>query len=306
MEPERDNDVQRSVQRFNPTLVALLVGVLVFLLLLWFFTGRSNPDQDKVTNPQISQAEESDLGKRCSSRATYDLIKSELFRRAVQARGGDTGELGPVAAAAVVRMDNAVMEGEDRASGTINCSGSLSLDLPPNVAVAGGARSIMADVDYAIDRNGSLARLGNIDAFVASLATLTEVAQPPAAADGNALVPEQPEANVAASVSANVQPGPATHYPGRPSFDCSKAGTPGEIAVCSDAGLSAIDVNMSTQYRRALTTASQTQLRQLETTRDRFLAYRDRCPNRQCIADAYLGRMREIRDIMEGRLQPQR
>ena len=41
-------------------------------------------------------------------------------------------------------------------------------------------------------------------------------------------------------------------------------------------------------------------------TRDRFLAYRDRCPNRQCIADAYVGRMREIRDIMEGRLTPSR
>jgi len=31
------------------------------------------------------------------------------------------------------------------------------------------------------------------------------------------------------------------------------------------------------------------------------LAYRDRCPSRQCMADAYVGRMREVRDIMEGR-----
>ena len=305
MEPDRDNDVQQSVQRFNPTLVALLVGVLVLVLLLWFLTGRSNPDQDKVANPQISQAEESDLGKRCSSRATYDLIKGELFRRAVQARGGDAGELGPVAAAAVVRMNNAVMEGEDQASGTVNCSGSLSLDLPPGVAVAGGAHSIMADVDYAIDRNGSLARLGNIDALVASLATLTQVAQPPVAED-NVIAPEQPDANVAASVSANVQPGPATRYPGRPSFDCSKASTPGEAAVCSDSGLSALDLNMSTQYRRALAAASSQQKQALQSTRDRFLAYRDHCSNRQCIADAYVGRMREIRDIMEGRWQPPR
>ena len=41
-------------------------------------------------------------------------------------------------------------------------------------------------------------------------------------------------------------------------------------------------------------------------TRDRFLAYRDRCPNRACIGEAYVGRMREIRDIMEGRWQPPR
>ena len=42
----------------------------------------------------------------------------------------------------------------------------------------------------------------------------------------------------------------------------------------------------------------------LQSTRDRFLAYRDRCPTAQCIGDAYVGRMREIRDIMEGRWQP--
>jgi hypothetical protein len=34
------------------------------------------------------------------------------------------------------------------------------------------------------------------------------------------------------------------------------------------------------------------------------MAYRDRCPTNACIGDAYVGRMREIRDIMEGRWQP--
>jgi hypothetical protein len=58
---------------------------------------------------------------------------------------------------------------------------------------------------------------------------------------------------------------------------------------------------MAGQYRHALSTADPTQRALLESTRNRFVGYRDRCPNRQCIADAYLGRMREIRDIMEGR-----
>jgi nitrite reductase/ring-hydroxylating ferredoxin subunit len=60
---------------------------------------------------------------------------------------------------------------------------------------------------------------------------------------------------------------------------------------------------MTTQYRRALSGATPAQRQFLQTSRDRFLAYRDRCPNRQCMADAYVGRMREIRDIMEGRWQ---
>jgi uncharacterized protein len=37
---------------------------------------------------------------------------------------------------------------------------------------------------------------------------------------------------------------------------------------------------------------------ELRRTRDRFLGYRDRCGSDACIAEAYDGRMREIRDIM--------
>jgi uncharacterized protein len=58
---------------------------------------------------------------------------------------------------------------------------------------------------------------------------------------------------------------------------------------------------MATQYRRAMSTASPEQQALLQQTRNRFLGYRDRCPDNRCIGDAYVGRMREIRDIMEGR-----
>jgi uncharacterized protein len=58
---------------------------------------------------------------------------------------------------------------------------------------------------------------------------------------------------------------------------------------------------MAAEYRRALSSASPSQRQRLQATRDRFLRYRDRCPSRQCMADAYVGRMREIRDIMEDR-----
>jgi nitrite reductase/ring-hydroxylating ferredoxin subunit len=58
---------------------------------------------------------------------------------------------------------------------------------------------------------------------------------------------------------------------------------------------------MAAQYVRSMAEASPEQQALLRRTRDRFLAYRDRCPDRKCIGDAYVGRMREIRDIMEGR-----
>jgi uncharacterized protein len=63
---------------------------------------------------------------------------------------------------------------------------------------------------------------------------------------------------------------------------------------------------MAAQYARAVAQASPEQRDILRDTAHRFYAYRDRCPNNACIGDAYVGRIREIRDIMEGRWQPPR
>jgi uncharacterized protein len=101
-------------------------------------------------------------------------------------------------------------------------------------------------------------------------------------------------------------PGKQASSSGHPSFDCAKAHTKGQIAVCSNPGLAALDRNMAAQYVSAMSGASLQQKELLRRTRDRFMEYRDRCPNRTCIGDAYVGRMREIRDIMEGRWQPPR
>jgi uncharacterized protein YecT (DUF1311 family) len=210
------------------------------------------------------------------------------------------------------------MESQDSASGAVNCSGSLSLDLPPGVAVVGGRRTLVSDVDYTIqpaaDGSGNVVLLRNADAIVTPLATLARVAQPSSNApvETNEGAPEQPAAPP--EVSANPATPPQSAQPvhpemptaARPSFDCRKAHTKGEIAVCANSGLAALDRNMAAQYGRAVATASPEQKALLRRTRDRFLAYRDRCPNRACIGEAYVGRMREIRDIMEGRWQPPR
>ena len=303
-EPGR-TDEARSGVRLSPIMVTLIAaGVLILLAVAWYLGANRNPDQDKLSNPRVEQVgAEADPGKRCSSRATYDLIKRELFNRAAQQRGTDQQTYGEIAAAALLRVDNPVLENQDPASGALNCSGTFYLDLPPGVEVSGGRHSLMADIDYTLQPTGQgsdAVLLRNADAIIAALVTLTRVAEPaPVSPDGNGVAPED---NVAAAESANVVPGPATSAAGRPSFDCARAGTRGEMAVCGDSGLAALDLNMATQYRRALATATPPQRAQLQATRDRFLAYRDRCPNRTCIADAYLGRMREIRDIMEGRL----
>ena len=261
-------------------------------------------------NELVQVAPAADPAKRCAAAATYDMIKRDLFRRAAELRGSDQAAYDRLAAAAVVRMENPVLESEDSNTRAINCSGSLSLDLPPGVAVVGGRRTLMADVDYTIQRaadgSGDVVLLKNADAIVAPLATLARTApapQPSAPIGSNAVAPVDPLAPVP---EGSATPPPPPTPSGRPSFDCANARTRGEIAVCQDSGIAALDVNMVAQYRRSLAVATPAQRALLQSTRDRFLAYRDRCPSRSCIADAYTGRMREIRDIMEGRWQPPR
>ena len=310
MEPDADRDVHRRMRKLNPTVIAL-VGVAMLLLLLWFFSSNRSADQDKLTGNMVSEAQPSSPEKRCSSKATYDLIKRDLFRRAAQLRGSDQSAYDRLAAYAVLRMENPVMESDDKDTGAINCSGSLSLDLPPGVAVVGGRRSLAGNVEYtlqpAADGSGDVVLLRNIDAIVAPLATLARVGQPEQTAEGNAVAPEEVDPLAPLAPDAQPAPEPETRPIGaRPSFDCANARTRGETEVCSDAGLATLDRQMAAQYGRAVERASPAQRQLLQQTRDRFLAFRDRCPNRACIGDAYTGRMREIRDIMEGRWQSPR
>lgn len=323
MEPERRSDVQRSVRNPNWTTLALIGGLALLIIVIIYFATKGNSDQDKLTLNQLAQNEQqakaSTPEKLCASKQTYDLIKRELFRRAAQLRGSDQAAFDQLSGYAVVRMENPVMESQDNSTGAVNCSGSLSLDLPPGVAAAGGHRTLMSDVDYTVepaaDGSGNVVLLRNADPIVTPLATLARAGNPPgttatrATPPGSALqptAPQQPQENVASSESANKEVGPATVFAGRPSFDCSRARSKGELTVCSDPGLSELDVNMATQYRGALATASPQQERLLRQTGNRFIVYRNRCPDTHCAAEAYLGRMREIRDIMEGRWQPPR
>jgi len=295
-------------RRVNWVVFALLGGVVLLIGLLWFFSSNRNPAQDRLADNQVAAAAP-DPEKRCAAQATYDLIKRELFRRAAQLRGSDQAAYDQLAAYAVLRMENPVLESQDAGTGALNCSGSASLDLPPGVTIVGGKHTLMADVDYTIqpaaDGSGDVLLLKNADTIIAPLATLARVGTPasaaaPVAAGGAPVEPGTP----AAPPAAAPPPSPPTPPAGRPSFNCANAQTRGENAVCSDSGLAALDTNMAAQYRRALSGATPAQRQQLQATRDRFLAYRDRCPNRQCMADAYTGRMREIRDIVEGRWQP--
>lgn len=317
MEPADRPDVQRPMRRLNPTVIALLGGGLLLLLfLVWLFSGNRNPDQDKLSGNRVSNVAAADPEKRCASQATYDMIKRDLFRRAAQVRGNDQAAYDRLSTYAALRMENPVMESQDKDSGAINCSGSVSIDLPPGVAVVGGRRTLSSDIDYVIqkaaDGSGDVVLLRNADAIITPLATLsrTAQAQPAAPEAGQSAAVAPPAAPSQPAVPSVVAPPAQTAQPrpinARPSFDCARARTSSETAICSDAELATLDRTMAAQYSRSVAQADPGQRRLLEQTRSRFLGYRDRCPTKACIGDTYEGRMREIRDIMQGRWQPPR
>ena len=298
------------MRRMNPVVLGLVIVAVIGLLVGAFLLSRRD-NQDRLRDDQLGEtAQNEESEKVCSLDSTYVLIKRELFRQAAELRGRDQPAFNQLAAYATLRMDNPVLEGEDKQIPQVRCSGSLSLDLPPGVAVVGNRRTLAGDIDYAIqpsaDGTKALLTLGNADSIVALLATLARTTAPPPAdttADTNGAPDElAPEPAAPAPPSAPAPPPePATRpQAARPSFDCNDAATRGEIQVCSDAGLAALDRNMAAQYRRALSAATPEQRRLLQSTRDRFLHFRDSCSSRSCVGDAYLGRMREIRDIMEG------
>jgi len=314
VEPEPDQRVSASMERrFNPTTVALLSGLLVLLLLIVVLTGRNKSDQDRLGDDQLNQVASADPEKRCSSQRTYDLIKRELFRRAAQVRGSDQAAFNKLAAYSSIRMDAPMLRSHDEDLGTVSCSGTLALDLPPGVAVVGGRRTLTADIGYSVqpaaDGSGDVLTLTNADSILTPLATLARVQAPaedPLAPLGNETGPaviyapgEPPETTPAPTA-------PQRPVSGNPSFDCGDARTRGEIAVCRDSGLAALDRQMAGQFNGAISRANPEQRALLQRTRNSFLSYRDRCGSDSCIAETYRGRMREISDIMAGRWSPPR
>ena len=318
-EERRGEKVDAPVRRISWTTIPLGLGLILLVIIVGYIARGGNSDQDKLTNAEVATSmPPASHDKLCASSATFDLIKRELFRLAAERRGSDQATFERLSGVAVVRMENPVMESEDASTGAVNCSSSLSLDLPPGVVAAGGRRTLMADVDYMVTAAAAggnpVVQLRNADAIIAPLASLVQVSQPAQQAPdsmANNEAATQTASSTLQSVEAAPQApltAPASVPPAnaRSGFDCSAARSPGEIAVCNDPGLAALDRQMTAQYSRAFALASPDQRAILRDTARRFDDFRDHCSTIACVSEAYAGRMREIRDIINDRWQSPR
>lgn len=316
--PRLSDDIQPAARGTNWTIVWLIVGTIFVALIAAYFMRAGNSDQDKLTNAHVIDTMPSPVREKlCSSSATYNAIKSALIERAAAARSTDQTAFEKIAGYASLRMDNAVMESQDSSTGAVNCSATLSIDLPPGIAVSGPRRSLTANVDYSVsagaDGKSPTVLLRNADPIITPLATLAQLnASPVQLPDLPAGNESEPQTNRVAPLAQAVVPqAPAPlatqihSQVARPSFDCSMAKSRGAIAVCNDAGLASLDRQMASDYSRAFARASPDEQDLLSDTARRFSEFRDRCETRACLEDSYSGRIREIRDIAEGRWQPQ-
>jgi hypothetical protein len=314
--PQPHSHPAASVRSRNRTLwiagigVAILIGVLLALSV-----RNSGPSRDRLSDEDLVAAEGKtrDPAATCADQGTYDELKRELFRKAAALRGRDEAAFEAIARSSVLAMDRPRLVESETANGLVSCAGRATVALPPGLSAGDGRSRVEGEVYYAVqpaaDGSGMTVTLTGGDSLAAALATLvrsgarpaTPVSSQPLAPKDDPLAPadEAPTPPPESPPDMEGPPPPAAQRPPAPSFDCRRARTTGERAVCASPQLAALDRRMAAQYvgaQRAL----------LQRTRDSFLVYRDRCPSDSCIAQTYRGRMREIGDIMSGRWSPPR
>jgi uncharacterized protein YecT (DUF1311 family) len=304
------------------------------LLLLAGCGGREGSSETETRNSSTRTAE---VDRACASQETYDRLKELAFDEAARIRGDGAEALDRIAPDAVVRMENPVVQERDAELNVTTCSGRFVLELPPGSENAfDGERRLTADVQYAAqtaaDGSGLVYQMEGAEPIIYRLATVGGLATaqkqqpvtiptpsgPPGAerrivdtpqATNSAPAPAPAPAPAARQTAERApqpkatpapQPAPAAAASARPSFNCRHARSRSERMVCGSGALAALDRRMSSMFYSALAGAAPGTRAALRRSRDRFLAFRERCGNEACIAQAYRDRMDEIADIAGG------
>lgn len=299
------------------------------------WTKPKTPAADERTKKEaLAQARR--LKRACGSAETYDRLKAYAFDEAAKIGRVDTRVLDRVAAGVTVRMENPVAKSRDESLDVTVCEGHLVLDLPPGLEDAfDGDRRLEADVQYAaqaaVDGSGLVYQMQGAEPIIYRLAALT-LGAPRAAPPTVAAAPPVPprlepvpvpsqsfEWERAAARTPSPPPRPASPAPrpapapvevaapepapprpapvARPAFNCRVARGRVERMICGDASLAAQDRRMSSAFYAALAGGDPEQRAALRGSRDRWLAFRNRCPTAACVSQAYADRVSEIADI---------
>lgn len=275
------------------------------------------------------------IRKACASDATYDRLKELVFDEAARIRNSDPRNLDPLAASAVVRMEEPVVKSRDDELNVTVCTGRFILELPPGAENAfDGKRRLDAQVEYAaqaaVDGSGLVYQMDGAEPIIYRLATfgmkgaplpqiaaatpepaqavppsepvlMPPVAEPePRPAPKPTPKPAPPPPQRTAERPPAAAPAPATRVTARPSFNCRHAKTRTEKMICASPRLAAQDRAMASLYYDLMANADPATKGHLRRSRDSFLGRRERCRSESCVGSTYASRMAELRNIGRG------
>ena len=287
---------------------------------------------------ELASEQRDRIRKACASEATYARLKELVFDEAARIRNSDPRNLDPLAAAAVVRMEEPLVKSRDDELNVTVCSGRFILELPPGAENAfDGKRRLDAEVEYAaqaaVDGSGLVYQMDGAEPIIYRLATFGLSGQatrleaggpgrlpppPPAATPAETvLMPPVAEAELrpepatpppvrtaerpaAPAPRADATPAPPTRVTVRPSFNCRHGKTRTEKMICSSPRLAAQDRAMASLYYDLMSGADPATRSHLRRSRDSFLGRREQCRSEGCVNSTYASRMAELRNIGRG------
>lgn len=306
--------------------VLLLVAGGALLLSGCDWMKKKDPPQQQ-SKAELAAAQRERIRKACASDGTYARLKELVFDEAARIRKADPRNLDPLAAAAVVRMEDPVVKSRDEALNVTVCTGHFVLELPPGAENAfDGERRLTADVEYAaqaaLDGSGLVYQMDGAEPIIYRLATIgltgplpkivaaPQPSAPPGAPPQVAIVEpgapvrpvppvEPPRPAIEKRAAAEGPPAPA-RVTARPSFNCRYARTGTEKMVCGSPRLAARDREMASLWYALMARADPATRTHLRRSRDAFLDRRERCGSESCVGAAYASRMAELRRIAQG------
>jgi uncharacterized protein YecT (DUF1311 family) len=285
---------------------------------------------------ELASEQKERIRKACASDATYARLKELVFDEAARIRNSDPRNLDPLAAAAVVRMEEPVVKSRDDELNVTVCSGRFILELPPGAENAfDGKRRLDAEVEYAaqaaVDGSGLVYQMDGAEPIIYRLATFGLSGQATRLeAGGPGRLPPPPPGPVSAEptlmppvAEADPQPAPsppppvrtaertpapaprpaaapATRVTVRPSFNCRDGKTRTEKMICASPRLAAQDRAMASLYYDLMAKADPATRGHLRRSRDSFLGRREQCRSEGCVNSTYASRMAELRNIGRG------
>jgi uncharacterized protein YecT (DUF1311 family) len=280
---------------------------------------KKDPPAEK-SKAELASEQRERIRKACASDATNARLKELVFDEAARIRNSDPRNLDPLAAAAVVRMEEPVVKSRDDTLNVTVCSGRFILELPPGAENAfDGKRRLEAEVEYAAqaaaDGSGLVYQMDGAEPIIYRLATfglrgplpkIVAVAPEPVPASAPAepgvrpVAPTRAPAPPPAPKAEPPRAPPPTRVTVRPSFNCRYAKTQTEKMICASPRLAAQDRQMASLYYDLMAGADPATRGHLRRSRDAFLGRREQCRSEGCVGSAYASRMAELRSIGHG------